>query len=545
MTPLPTGSSAARSSLAAAPPAASIPAVSTRKRSRMLTGLAASTALLLGLTGCTLFSSDDSPEAPVTGVESADPDVIGDVEEGLRDFYTQEVSWESCEGSFSCARIEVPLDYTDPGRSSIEIAAIRSDATGDAQGTILLNPGGPGGSGVNIVRDSLDFVTSARLREDYDVLGFDPRGVNSSSAVECYTDEEQDLARQESYPAGLSDEELLPLLTAEATKYADLCAERTGELLGFVDTASAARDMDILRAVVSDEKLNYLGFSYGTQLGATYAELFPERVGRLVLDGAIDPSLSNEEITLGQAVGFENAVRAYVADCQQGSDCPYTGTVDDGVGQIQDLFDDVEREPREARDGRLVPASTFVQGFILPLYDNANWPTLTQAVSAAMDGDPSSMLFLADLSADRRPGGAYATNTTAAFLSVNCLDYPMTSDPAQLRADEQELLDASPTFGSFLSYGGVTCAPWKYAPVLEPAPLHAEGADPIVVIGTTGDPATPYAWSTALAEQLDSGVHVTWEGEGHTAYGRSNDCIEDLVDSYFIDGTVPEDGTRC
>ncbi len=517
-----------------------------RRRHRRSTGvLAASAAVLLGLTGCTLFPSDDSQEPVVTGVESADPEAVGDVDEDLRGFYTQEVSWESCEESFSCAMIEVPLDYNDPGRSSIEIAAIRSAATGNPQGTILVNPGGPGGSGVNIVKDSLDFVTSDRLREDYDILGFDPRGINRSSAVECYTDEEQDLARQESVPPDLPEEELLAVLTDEAAEYADLCAERTGELLGFVDTASAARDMDILRAVVSDEKLNYLGFSYGTQLGATYADLFPERVGRLVLDGAIDPSLSNEEITLGQALGFENAVRAYVADCQQGSACPYSGTVDDGVRQIQDLFDEVEREPLEARDGRLVPASTFVQGFILPLYDNANWPTLTQAVSAALDGDPTSMLYLADLSADRRPGGAYATNSTAAFLAVNCLDYPMTSDPAQMAADEQELVATSPTFGSFLAYGGVTCAPWAYGPVLEPAPLQAEGADPILVIGTTGDPATPYAWSTALADQLDSGVHVTWEGEGHTAYGRSNDCVLDLVDSYFVDGTVPEDGTRC
>ncbi|MHA7145869.1 alpha/beta hydrolase [Arthrobacter sp. TmT3-37] len=513
-------------------------------RRRSMAFLAASAAVVLGLSGCTLFSPSGK-EAPATGVETADPAAIGEVDEDLRNFYTQEVQWKGCEGSFSCATIEVPLDYSDPGRSSIEIAAIRSDATGEAQGTVLVNPGGPGGSGFNIVRDSLDYVTSERLREDFDVLGFDPRGVNRSSAVKCYTDAELDEARQESYPVDASEEELLALMTADAEEYAGLCAQRTGELLGFVDTESAARDMDILRAVVSDEKLNYLGFSYGTQLGATYADLFPERAGRLVLDGAIDPSLSNENITLGQASGFENALRAYVADCQQGADCPYPGTVDDGVARIRDLFAAVEREPSRAEDGRLVPISTFVQGFILPLYDNGNWPTLTQAVASALAGDMNAMLRLADLSAERRPDGTYATNSTAAFLAVNCLDYPMTSDPAQMRADEQELVAASPTFGRFLAYGGVLCAPWAYPPVLGPAPLQAGGADPIVVIGTTGDPATPYAWSTALADQLESGVHVTWQGEGHTAYGRSNDCIRDTVDSYFIDGTVPEDGTRC
>ncbi|MFJ6003495.1 alpha/beta hydrolase [Arthrobacter sp. NPDC092385] len=514
-------------------------------RRRSLAPLVAAAAVVLGLAGCTLSSPDDRGDAPATGIETADPAAVGEVDEDLRGFYTQEVQWETCEGSFSCATIEVPLDYSDPGRSSVDIAAIRSDATGDAQGTVLVNPGGPGGSGFNIVKDSLDYVTSDRLREDYDILGFDPRGVNRSDGVECFTDAEQDAARQESYPVDVPEEELLALMTADAQEYADRCAERTGEMLGFVDTESAARDMDILRAVVSDEKLNYLGFSYGTQLGATYADLFPERVGRLVLDGAIDPSLSNEDVTLGQAGGFERAVRAYVADCQQGPECPYPGTVDDGVRRIQELFADVEREPMAAEDGRLVPVSTFVQGFILPLYDNGNWPTLTQAVTAALAGDPSSILYLADLSAERQPDGTYAGNSTAAFLAVNCLDYPMTSDPAQMRADEQELVAASPTFGRFLAYGGITCAPWKYPPVLGPAPLRAEGADPIVVIGTTGDPATPYEWSTALAEQLESGVHVTWQGEGHTAYGRSNDCILDLVDAYFIEGTVPADGTRC
>lgn len=514
-------------------------------RRRPLSALAISAAAVLGLSGCTLFAPDDGTEPPSTGVETADAATIGDVDDDLLHFYTQDVRWESCEGSFSCATIEVPLDYADPGRASIDIAAIRADATDEAQGTVLINPGGPGGSGFNIVKDSLDYVTSDRLRASYDVLGFDPRGVNRSSAVACYDDAEQDAARQESYPADASDSALLELLTADAEEYANLCAERTGELLGFVDTESAARDMDILRALVSDPKLNYLGFSYGTQLGATYADLFPERAGRLVLDGAIDPSLSNEDVTLGQAGGFEKAVRAYVTDCQQGADCPYTGTVDDGVRQIQDLFAAVEREPMKAKDGRLVPVSTFVQGFILPLYDNANWPTLTQAMTEALSGDPSSMLYLADLSAERRPDGTYATNSTAAFLAVNCLDHPMTSDPVQMRTDEQELVAASPTFGRFLAFGGVTCAAWAYPPVLAPGALRAEGADPIVVIGTTGDPATPYEWSIALAEQLESGVHVTWEGEGHTAYGRSNDCILNLVDDFLIDGTVPEDGTRC
>ena len=508
--------------------------------------VASGAAAALLLSGCTLLPGPSADKAPDTGVVTADPDAIGDVPAGLEPFYSQEVEWEPCEDDFACARVEVPLDYSDPGRATIEIAAIRADATkGEPQGTILVNPGGPGGSGYNIVRDALQRVASDRVRADYDILGFDPRGVNRSTAVECRTDKEQDAAREEFIPPDTPDEEALERLRAEAREYADLCAERTGELLGFVDTNSAARDMDILRALVGDSKLNYLGFSYGTLLGAAYAGLFPEHSGRLVFDGALNPALSNEQVTLAQAAAFEKALRAYVADCQAREGCPLPGDVDAGVAAVQDLFTAVQEEPKPAEDGRLVTIGSFVQGFILPLYDDSSWPTLTEAVTTALEGDYTDMMYLADLSFEREADGTYSTNATDAFLSVNCLDYPMVTDPEQLRRDESELVAASPTFGELLAYGGLTCEPWKYGPVREPAPASAPGADPLLVIGTTGDPATPYEWSLALADQLESAVHVTWEGEGHTAYGRSNDCILDIVDSYFLEGAVPKDGVRC
>ncbi|WP_279325267.1 alpha/beta hydrolase [Arthrobacter sp. Bz4] len=312
-----------------------------------------------------------------------------------------------------------------------------------------------------------------------------------------------------------------------------------------MDTDSAARDLDILRAAVGDQDLNYLGFSYGTALGAAYAELFPANTGRLVLDGAVDPSLSNEEITLGQAQAFETALRTYVADCQLSSDCPLPAGIEEGVAVIQDLFRSVEESPMTAADGRLVTIGTFFSGFILPLYDNNNWTLLTGALDQALQGDPSAMLQLADLGAEREADGSYLTNSNAAFIAINCLDYPMTNDPAALAADADELAEASPTFGPYLAYGGVTCDAWEYGPVLEPAPASAPDAAPMLVIGTTGDPATPYDWSLALADQLETSVHVTWDGEGHTAYGRAGDCIGDLVDDYFVDGTLPEDGVSC
>ena len=503
---------------------------------RALAG-AAAVVVALVLSGCTA--------GPETGAATAPAEVIGEVPEGLQEFYSQEVVWEECEEDFACATVDVPLDYSDPGRESIEIAAIRLDASGDAQGSLLVNPGGPGASGYNLVRDSAEFILSDRLRQSYDVVGFDPRGVNRSSAVECLTDEERDEARTETIPPDATDEEALEILEADSAEYAELCAERTGELLGYIDTVSAAKDMDILRALVGEEQLDYLGFSYGTQLGAAYAELFPDNVGRFVLDGAVDPSLSSAEITAGQVAAFDEALRSYVADCQTQSECPLPGDVDEGVAVVNDLFESVEESPMTAADGRLVTIGTFFQGFVLPLYDSASWPALTAAIDQALQGDPTEFLRFADLGAEREPNGDYLTNASAAFTAVTCLDYPMPADPAVMAEQAEALEASSAVFGEYLSYGALACKEWAHEPVLEPSPASAPDAPPMLVIGTTGDPATPYEWSLALADQLESAVHVTWEGQGHTAYGRSGECIESLVDDFLIEGTVPDDGVRC
>lgn len=512
----------------------SIPA--RRSPLRTLAG-AAAVVVGLALSGCTA--------GPDTGAATAPAEVIGEVPDNLQEFYTQEITWEECEGEFACATVKVPLDYSDPGRESIDIAAIRLDASGESQGSLLMNPGGPGVSGYNTVRDSAEFLLSDRLRQSYDVIGFDPRGVNRSSAVECLTDEEREEARTETIPPDATDEEALALIEEDSAEYAELCAERTGELLGYIDTVSAAKDMDILRALVGDETLNYLGFSYGTQLGAAYAGLFPEKVGRFVLDGAVDPSLSSAEITAGQVAAFDEALRNYVTDCQSQGDCPLPGDVEEGVGVIDDLFESVEASPMTAADGRLVTIATFFQGFVLPLYDSGSWPALTVAIDRALQGDPTEFLRFADLSAEREPTGEYLTNASAAFTAVTCLDYPMSADPETMAAEAEALEASSAVFGEYLSYGALACENWAYEPVDEPAPASAPEAPPIVVIGTTGDPATPYEWSLALADQLESAVHVTWEGQGHTAYGRSGECIESLVDDFLLEGTVPDDGARC
>ncbi|HXD27433.1 MAG TPA: alpha/beta hydrolase [Arthrobacter sp.] len=501
--------------------------------------MAAAASCLLLLSACSSGQSADPASGPGADAAASMPAAP----EGLERYYTQSLDWTSCSTSFECADVEVPLDYAHPEGDSIQLSVVKMDAPGKAQGTLLVNPGGPGASGVDLVMNAGSLVFSDHLRGAYDVLGFDPRGVSRSAPVTCRTDAERDKARtvdiDTSTAAGLAE------LEEQSRDFAQECARKTGKSLGFVDTVSSAKDMDILRAVSSEPKLDFLGFSYGTKLGATYAQLFPQNVGHMVLDGAMDPSLGNEDVTLGQAAAFEKAITAYLEDCLRGRDCPFDGDVEQARGQLQQVFDDVEQYPLTAQDGREVGITDFVNGFLLAFYDDAYWDQLTAALSDIISGDPTKILELADTSAGRNPDGSYTGNPMAAFTAINCLDYPVDTSLEGQRHDAQDLAKASPTIGKYLAFGGMACQDWKYEPTGHPAPVSAPGAAPIVIIGTTGDPATPYQWSKALNEQLESSVLLTFHGEGHTAYGRSNECIGNAVDDYFVDSTVPKDGLQC
>ncbi|GAC1492701.1 MAG: alpha/beta hydrolase [Pseudarthrobacter sp.] len=513
-------------------------------RSRALgSGLRAAGALVLALTlaSCSLLGGNKPDETAATG--KADPSIVASAPAGLGSFYSQEVVWEPCENGFQCAKVTVPMDYANPGGDKIQLAALRAPSTGKKSGSLLVNPGGPGGSGYDFVKDAVGTHFSQSVRANYDLVGFDPRGVKRSAPVKCMTDQERDAARAKIYD--LETDAGLAAALADNKAIAEQCAAQTGPSLGHIDTISAAKDLDILRAVVNDAKLNYLGYSYGTFLGSTYASLFPNNVGRMVLDGALDPSISNEDLTMGQAVAFEKAIRSYVAKCLQSDGCPLKGTVDTGVQQIRDLITAVQNRPWQAKDGRMVNGTMLVSGLITPLYNDQSWPALTQALEAALRGDASLMLRLADLGADRGADGKYTSNSTFAFNAINCLDYPMVSDTASLRAEDQRLRQASPTLGYFFAYGGTNCVDWPYKNVRSPAPVEYTGQSPIVVVGTTGDPATPVEWAASLRKQLGNASLMTWRGEGHTAYGRANSCLEDAVDSYLVDGKVPADNTVC
>lgn len=506
--------------------------MSARRNLYRLSATAA--ALALGLTACAPTSGEDGEGNAADATKTEVP--------ALQQYYTQQVDWEKCGSTIECADIEVPLDYAAPEKDSIMLALNRRAVDG-AQGNLLVNPGGPGGSGLDMVAESVQLMLSNDLQRAYNIIGFDPRGVGQSTPVTCQTDKEIDASRQENLKAW--DPADRDEVEADTEDYAKDCAENTGDLLGHVDTVSAAKDMDIIRAVLGDTQLDYLGYSYGTFLGSTYADLFPQKVGRFVLDGAMDPLATAQQLTLAQAQGFEGEIDAWLQNCLEGENCPFTGNLDEAKTQLQDFFARIEEQPLESSDGRTVPIIDFINGFIIPLYDDMNWPYLTQGMAAAMQGDVDSILYFSDLSADRQEDGSYGSNSTDAFTAVNCLDRPMDASEQAMEADAKALEEASPTIGKYLAYGELTCDKWSYKATGQPESLDAPGSNQILVVGTTGDPATPYAWSQSLAEQLQNATLLTYEGHGHTAYGRSNQCITDAVDGYLIDGKVPEAGTVC
>ena len=505
---------------------------------RAVTALAGLAAASLLLSGC-LYSQ--IPDAPTS--VTREPDTSG-VSDELLPYYSQKISWEACGSRFDCARITAPRDWDDLAAGDLTLEIVRHQATGEFQGSLLINPGGPGSSGYDFVADSLEYAVGADLIERFDVIGFDPRGVGRSSAVACLDDEQMDEYNYGVVDAPRGTPEWEDEIAARNKQYADACEANSDGLLPHITTVDAARDMDLLRGVLGDKTLNYLGYSYGTFLGATYAKLFPQRAQRLVLDGAIDPAVPGLDVGTTQAVGFESALRAYLTDCVAGADCPFNGSVDEATADFQALLATVARTPLENGDGRMLTVDTMVTGVITAMYSEQSWSYLTQGLTAALQGDPSGMFALADSYNGREPDGTYADNSSQAFRAYNCMDYPVEDDPVAEDAAMAKIEKLAPTFAPYWQ-GPDPCEVWPYEPVGVREPIAAAGSGPIVVVGTTNDPATPYEWSESLAEQLENGVLVTRVGEGHTGYNKGNSCVDAAVEDFLIDGTVPDDGLRC
>lgn len=459
-------------------------------------------------------------------------------------FYKQEPSWTECLGGAECADVKVPMDWSNPERGEVALKVVRHKASGDAIGSLIVNPGGPGASGVDYVGKYVSQVADPSVRKAYNVVGFDPRGVGGSQPIDCVPDSELDAFLFEDLDPETT--EGLVKLKDGAQKFAKGCQQRTGELLEFVDTVSAARDMDVIREVVGDKRLNYLGKSYGTLLGATYAGLYPGSVGRMVLDGALDPTSSNTDVTVGQSRGIERALRRYLAYCLETRGCPFEGSVDDAAARIAQLLREVDDKPLPTGDPArpLTPGRALI-GVVTPLYANQSWPTLTSALKQAFNGKGDGLAVLADMYADRQSDGSYASNIMEAFSAVNCLDYAVDDSKESMEKTLQLAKEAAPTFGEYMGYGEATCGAWPYKPTRDQSPIRAEGAPAILVVGTTGDMATPYEWAEGLADQLDSGRLLTFEGDGHTAYMRGASCIDKAVGGFFVEGLLPEEGARC
>lgn len=502
---------------------------------RRRVGAALAAALLLA--GCSDGGDGDKAESPprtasggATSVPMPDADKI---------------DWGRCpEGSnFDCGTLSVPIDYADPDGPKVDISLLRKKATGDDRiGSLVVNPGGPGGSGISFAR----YAASAfpkDVRERYDIVGFDPRGVGRSSPVKCLSDAGMDAYTQIDQTPDTTDEENAAV--DGAAGFGKSCQENTDQLLGHVSTAEAARDMDQIREALGDDRLHYLGASYGTFLGATYAELFPDKVGRFVLDGAIDPSQNAATANRVQGGGFETALVAYVDDCVAGGSCFLGTDREAALARIRGLLASLDANPIPGDAKRQVNEPIATTGILSPLYSRDQWPELTRALQSAFRGDGGPLLDLSDMYYERGADGRYA-NLMYANAAVNCLDSPpAATTPDQVKAQVAEFEATSPTFGRALAWAGLTCGTWPLSATGRPHEIKAAGAAPILVVGTTRDPATPYAWSQALASQLESGHLLTYDGDGHTAYLRGSTCIDSAVDSYLLTGSPPPDNKTC
>ncbi|MFD5452854.1 alpha/beta hydrolase [Streptomyces sp. NPDC003470] len=488
----------------------------------------------------------------------------GDGSRNDGDLTEQKLAWKDCpapseaEGGgpapsplpdgaeWQCATMKAPLDWNDPKGDTIGLALIRARAGGAADrriGSLVFNFGGPGGSGVTTLPAfGEDYAT---LRTRYDLVSFDPRGVGRSVPVECLDDKQLDAYfQQDATPDDAAEREAL-LDNTEGFNAA--CEKHSKRMLPHVATTDAARDMDLMRQVLGDDRLYYFGISYGTELGGVYAHLFPKHVGRAVFDAVVDPTQNAEQSSLGQTKGFQLALDNYAEDCvSQVEDCPVGDSVRDVQNRIARLLKDLDRKPIPGIFPRDLTQTAATGGIAQALYSKDFWQYLTEGLEQAYDGDGRILMVLSDSLNGRSENGEYS-NITAANISINCADDKPRYDAAYVEGRLPEFRKASPLFGDYLAWGMVSCTDWPVAGAADHPDVSAPGAAPILVIGNTGDPATPYEGAGRMVDALGKGVGVelTYKGQGHGAYDSKNRCVQDAVHGYLLDGKTPAAGTVC
>ncbi|MDQ7992384.1 MAG: alpha/beta hydrolase [Propionicimonas sp.] len=524
-------------------------------KNRMPRLLAGSLALVLAVTGCTFPVITPAPgvtEEPVEvgGVEvSSQPGPAVDrptlpepnvnpegfaaapAGDGLSGYLSQDLAWAGCSADLECAEILVPLDYADPAAQAITLSLARRPATAQPRlGTLFVNPGGPGAAGTGLAA-----AFAREGLEQYDIVGWDPRGTGNSTPVRCYGAASTD--ELEALDMSPDDSAERAALVKGTYDFARSCWENSGRLLEHISTIETVRDLDLMRQLAGDQKLNYFGYSYGTEIGATYAELFPFNTGRLVLDAAVNITDSDEVI---QAMGFDLALGNFATWCVENS-CGLGGTADEVLASITGLFDDLDAAPLDVK-GRRLTQSLAVEGVAQLLYGGKEaWPAIAAYVGWARQGSGEALLWAADQLNARDERGDYSAMFYA-FPAISCLD---TADEGVVDADLTWSEDQSkaPIFGRYFG-PQYTCALWP----VRPAPdldLRGAGAEPILVIGGTGDNATPYQQAVTMADQLESGVLLTYQGEGHGSYGSKSDCVNSVVIAYLVNATLPTDGFTC
>ncbi|HET7405626.1 MAG TPA: alpha/beta hydrolase [Mycobacteriales bacterium] len=458
----------------------------------------------------------------------------------LAAYYAQRLTWRGCGGGFQCSTLTVPLDYQQPAGRRIAIAVIRLPAADPGQriGSLVINPGGPGGSGIDYARAARAAFTQA-VRNRFDIVGFDPRGVGQSTPLHCLTGPQLDhYFHVDPTPDNQSE---INELVATDQQLASGCEKDDPGLVHHISTLEQARDMDVLRVALGDAKLTYLGKSYGTYLGAKYAQQYPKNIRAMVLDGALDPTQSALAEDKVQAEGFERELRGFIAWCVGQGGCPLGASTSSATQTFDRLQASVDTHELPSASSRTVGQGEFFLGVAASLYDPASgWPALRAALAQALDGRGDRLLVLSDALTGRNPDGTYS-NLQETNAAINCVDRPSPRTLSAYADLARQLASVAPHFGPAIAWGNAGCAYWAAPPVEQPHAVSAPGAPPILVVGTTRDPATPYVWAQALARQLSSGVLLTYNGDGHTAYERGSSCVDRAVDAYLISLTVTPD----
>ncbi|KUL23887.1 alpha/beta hydrolase [Streptomyces regalis] len=487
-----------------------------------------------------------------------------DDDSGDEDLTAQELNWKDCpapsqaqggggspsplpdDGTWQCATMKAPRDWDDPKGDTIDIELIRVRTSSEENrriGSLIFNFGGPGGSGVTSLPSFADGF--AKLRTRYDLVSFDPRGVGRSEPVRCENDQQLDAYFQQDATPDDADERTE--LMDSAKEFNAACEKNSEGMLPHVTTTEAARDLDLMRQVLGDDKLHYFGISYGTELGGVYAHLFPRNVGRAVFDAVVDPTTDPEQNALAQAAGFQLALDNFAEDCTSKTEgCPIGDTPQDVKDRIAKLLKGLDSKPIQGIFPRELTQTTATSGILQALYSKSFWEYLAQGLVQAYDGDGSALMRLADASTGRRENGEYS-NIVPANVAINCADDKPRYTAEDVERRLPEFRAASNLFGDSLAWSMLSCTDWAVAGAADHPEVGAPGSAPILVVGNTGDPATPYEGARKMVQALGKGVGVemTYKGQGHGAYNSKNKCVQDAVNGYLLDGKVPAAGTVC